>query len=84
MRVIAKGRKQKGWSIEKNCTGYGNGLGGCGALLLVEQDDIYETRASYQGETDHCRTFKCPECGVETDFKDGEIPGAIWDKTRKK
>ncbi len=42
MKVIKPGRPQKGWSHEFTCTGDGNGRGGCGAILLVEQEDLYE------------------------------------------
>lgn len=68
MRVLKKGRPQKGWSSEFSCTGKGNGGGGCGARLLVSQYDLYETRSTdYGGGTDYYTTFSCPECGVETD-----------------
>lgn len=40
MKVLRPGRKQKGWSTEAECTGLGNGGGGCGAKLLVEEDDV--------------------------------------------
>lgn len=68
MRVLKKGRPQKGRSKEFICTGKGNGGGGCGAKLLVSENDLYETSSShYDGSTDYYTTFKCPECGVETD-----------------
>lgn len=35
MKVLEKGREQRGWSKECRCTGNGNGGGGCNALLLV-------------------------------------------------
>jgi hypothetical protein len=83
MKVLKKGRKQKGWSVEKTCTGKGNGLGGCGALLLVEENDLYETGEGGDGP-DYARTFKCSECGVETDFDLKEVPVIIWDRTTKR
>lgn len=43
MKIIKEGRKQTGWSKELTCTGKGNGGGGCGAVLLVEQTDLYNT-----------------------------------------
>jgi hypothetical protein len=68
MEVIKKGRKQKGWSKEFTCTSKGNGGGGCGAVLLVSQNDIYRTSSTdYGGDTEHFTTFCCIECGVETD-----------------
>lgn len=70
MRVLKKGRPQKGWATEAKCTGGGNGNGGCGALLLVEEGDLFETSSGhYDGSTDYYTTFKCPECGVLTDIK---------------
>jgi hypothetical protein len=70
MKVIRKGRPQKGWAKEFTCTGSGNGDGGCDAHLLVEQGDLFRTSSShYDGTTDHYVTFKCPECGVLTDVE---------------
>jgi len=74
MKVLKPGRQQRGWSIEHSCTGDGNDDGGCGALLLVEQPDLFKT---YQG-SDVCITFKCSECGVLTDLDDlNHPPGDI-------
>lgn len=83
MKVLKKGRPQKGWSIEMTCTGAGNGNGGCGALLLVSEDDIYETQSHCRDETDYYRTFNCPECGVRTDIP-YEKMGAVWSRTCRK
>lgn len=75
MKILKKGREQRGWSKECKCTGKGNGGGGCGALLLVSEYDIYETRSShYDGSTDYYKTFSCPQCGVETDIDDPHAP----------
>jgi transcription elongation factor Elf1 len=69
MKVIKAGRKQTGWAKEFTCTGKGNGNGGCGATLLVEAGDLYQTSSShYDGSTDHYTTFTCGSCGVETDI----------------
>lgn len=69
MKVIKKGRPQKGWAKEFKCTGAGNGEGGCGATLLVEQDDVFQTSSShYDGSTDYYSTFECVECKVLTDI----------------
>ena len=70
MKVLKKGRPQKGWAGEFFCTGKGNGGGGCGAKLLVSKDDMYETSSWSYGDSspDKFNTFKCPECGVETDL----------------
>jgi hypothetical protein len=73
MKVVKKGRPQKGWSKEFKCTGQGNGDGGCGAKLLVEQDDVFETSRSSYGDPapEKFATFSCCECGVLTDIKGG-------------
>jgi hypothetical protein len=71
MKVIKKGRAQKGWAKEKTCTGDGNGDGGCGAVLLVEESDLGRTQSGhYDGSIDYYVTFVCPECGVWTDVND--------------
>lgn len=82
MKVLEKGRQQKGWSKEAKCTGDGNGGGGCGAKLLVEQPDLYRTMRCCRDETDYFETFTCAECGVETDLKG--VPGSIADKLPSK
>ncbi len=75
MKVIRKGRKQRGWSKEYTCTGAGNGLGGCGAVLLVEEGDLYHTyRHSWDGPSDTFTTFRCCQCRVETDIA---VPSSI-------
>ena len=75
MKVIKKGRPQKGWAKECTCTGSGNGGGGCGAVLLVEEDDLFRTgRHYYDGTSDSYVTFACGECGVLTDIN-GYPPG---------
>jgi len=68
MKVLAKGRPQKGWSREYTCTGSGNGGGGCGAKLLVEFSDLYMTYSSCMGESETHVTFRCMECTVQTDI----------------
>jgi hypothetical protein len=74
MKVIKKGRAQKGWAKEYECTGMGNGGGGCGAILLVEEADLYRTSScDYTGDCDYFTTFRCGQCGVQTDIKDCPI-----------
>lgn len=68
MKVIKAGTGQKGWSKEYKCTGKGNGNGGCGAILLVEAQDVFTTTSCARDETDYYKTFRCPECGVFTDI----------------
>lgn len=71
MKVLKKGRQQKGWAKEFICTGEGNKNGGCGAELLVEEDDVFISgmiNGSYCENGDIVYSFKCPECKVVTDI----------------
>lgn len=72
MKVLRAGRSQKGWSAEKSCTGEGNGLGGCGAKLLVEEADLFTTTSSARDEVTYYVSFCCMACGVITDLHDRE------------
>ena len=74
MKVLKSGDGRKGWAKEKTCTGKGNGDGGCGAVLLVEQDDVFATYNYCMGESDCFQTIRCPECGCWTDFESSEVP----------
>lgn len=67
MKVIKKGRPQKGWAKQITCTGKGNGRGGCGAVLLIEESDLFRTGKHSRDESEYYATFKCSECGVLTD-----------------
>ena len=70
MKILTPGRAQKGWAEEVHCTGNGNGGGGCGAVLLVEQRDLFRTRrGDYLGNGEEMATFKCIGCGVLTDLE---------------
>lgn len=76
MRVIKSGSGQKGWSVKTTCSGKGNGNGGCGAELLVEEADLYQTISSYyDGSKEYFTTFFCPECGIRTDLD--HVPGDV-------
>lgn len=75
MKVIEKGRPQKGWTKECVCTGGGNGGGGCGAKLLVSKADLYQTTKCCREETNYFVTFRCIECGVETDVDGSPFRG---------
>lgn len=68
MRVVKHGRVQRGWTKEFKCTGGGNGGGGCRAVLLVEEGDLFKTYRSSMGrDSETFVTFRCCECGVLTD-----------------
>jgi hypothetical protein len=84
VKVLKKGRAQKGWATEATCTGSGNGGGGCGAKLLVEEGDLYHTESHCRDETDVYTTFMCPECEVETDLPDGKVPSRVLEKLPSK
>lgn len=76
MKVLRNGDGRKGWAKEYECTGAGNGNGGCGAILLVEEGDLYKTHSyDYGGGHDVYTTFKCPQCGNETDVKG--VPSSV-------
>ena len=75
MKIIKKGREQKGWSREIKCSGNGNGGGGCGSLLLVSEYDMYLMHSyHYDGSHEVYTTFMCPGCGVETDIGHRDTP----------
>lgn len=78
MEVIKPGRAQRGWAQEFECTGKGNGNGGCGATLLVEEVDLFYTMSQHQGEKDFYVTFKCCACGVLTDI---DAPSHLNERT---
>lgn len=78
MKLLEKG---PGWTMECKCTGIGNGGCGCGARLLIEKDDIYLTHNyDYGGGHDFYYTFKCIDCGVETDIPNEKVPSLIKSK----
>lgn len=84
MKVLEKGREQKGWAKEFECTAHRNGDEGCGAKLLVEEADIVYTGSKHSyGDTypDYFYGFVCPECGCVTDVDD--LPSRITNKLEK-
>lgn len=87
MKLLREGRCQNGWAKEYKCTGHGNNNGGCGAVLLVDETDLFRTFRCCIDETEEFTTFKCPQCGVLTDIKEyhktRELPSkADWEKKR--
>lgn len=90
MRVIKEGTGQKGWAQNFVCTGNGNNGGGCGAVLLVEEQDLFTTHSShYDGSNDSYITFQCAQCGVLTDIPQSKAPHVslpnheTWKKKKK-
>jgi hypothetical protein len=76
MKILKKGREQKSWTKEFDCTGRGSGGGGCGARLLVSKDDLYAVHLAYFDESERHVMFRCPACGVETEITHYDGP---WD-----
>ncbi len=72
MKIIEKGTGPTEWAIEQKCTG--NGDAGCGATLLVERSDLFETTSSARGETTRYTTFECAQCKVWSDVADSKVP----------
>jgi hypothetical protein len=82
MKVIKSGDGKRTWGIEKACTGSGRNCG-CNAILLIEEDDLFFTYSShYDGGTETYITFRCPECGEETDIDRSEVPDRIIGKIK--
>ena len=75
MKVLQAGRPQQGWSTEAACTGHGNGNGGCGAMLLVEEADLFTTQSHARDETETYTTFECAACKVWTDI--ASVPRSV-------
>ena len=83
MKAIEKGTGQKGWAKEYKCTGSGNGGNGCGAKLLVEQDDLFETNSHhYDGSSESYTTFRCCECGSQTDIPKSDYHGPLVSRNK--
>lgn len=85
MKVIKAGNPQKGWAKKFTCSGNGNGGGGCSAVLMVEQGDVFLTHSShYDGSNETYKTFECPSCGVLTDIPTSVyVPGPIGERPKK-
>ena len=78
MKVIKNGEEIDSWKLRINCTGRGNGGGGCGALLEIREEDIYNTYSyDYLGDKDTYYTIVCPICGKETDLNTNQLPYEI-------
>ena len=75
MKVLQRG---EGWKLEVTCTGRGNGGGGCGSVLEINEEDIYNTyHYDYAGDKDTYYTISCPICGKETDIDSQYIPYGV-------
>lgn len=65
MKVLRPG---KDYLLEHECTGYGNGGKGCGALLGISREDLRYYSGGGYFERDPAVVFKCPCCGQTTDL----------------
>lgn len=67
MKVLKKG---KIWTVQRYCTGWGNGDNGCEALLEIEKDDLrfFEKQEYPWVIKEAAVSFKCPCCGKVTDL----------------
>lgn len=75
MKTIKKGKTLNGkWAREFKCTGEGNDGCGCGAILLVGKDDLFQTTRYCHTDVDYFITFKCQECGIKTDISQSACP----------
>ena len=69
MKILQKGYLDH-WEIERVCTAYG----GCGARLLVDEEDIYiKYGPDYMGADDYLYTFRCPWCGTENNIPNNDM-----------
>lgn len=79
MKVIQSGdQRGKGWKRQYICSGKGNDCEGCGAVLLVEQSDLFHTTSGARDEVEYHATFCCPECGAYTDIPSRDLPGHLY------
>jgi hypothetical protein len=79
LEVIIQGdlkSPDENWPKVRICTGDGNNNDGCGAALLINKSDLYQTSLNYHGYavdgvqpflTSYYLTFTCPCCNAETD-----------------
>ena len=75
MRVVKEGHGTNPIIGEFECTGVGNGGGGCKALLEVQLNDLrYYEGSDYPIGRRNAYTFRCPECGTLTDLAQEDWP----------
>ena len=76
MKILELGRVGEKWTIQHRCTAWGNGYGGCNALLEIEYDDLrfYEGQEFPWRVSKPAVCFKCPCCGKTTDLDINDWP----------
>lgn len=78
------GELEEPWTIQHRCSGYGNGGGGCNALLLVGELDLRLTTPGHfngNGEPLYV-TFTCPVCLKETDLPQQYVPESVYERVK--
>lgn len=71
------------WSVQILCSGKGNNKIGCGAVLLVEESDLFNSTRVI--EHDHVvmqTSFCCTECKAHTDIDN--VPTEIFNRLPSK
>ena len=77
MKVLREGRS---WILEHECTGWGNGSKGCGAVLGISRTDLRYfpgVPGDSWGSRDSAVMFKCPCCGQCTDLGLNDWPRSL-------
>jgi hypothetical protein len=73
VKVLKKGKVPAGWHKKLKCTGAGNNTKGCGATLLVLEEDIFKIRLWNRHDIEYNQgRFCCPECGTVTDLRESD------------
>jgi hypothetical protein len=70
MQVLEKSQPKNQWTETVTCTGVPNVRQGCGAKLIINEDDLFRIEIGNAGFQHYIAQFQCPECGVRTDFDD--------------
>ncbi len=75
MKVLEMGPK---WSYKMRCTGSGWAGSGCGALLEIEEDDVFESsHTDIAGDTEYYFSICCPVCNQNTDVNKSVLPEKV-------
>lgn len=70
MKVLVKGREQKGWADEFSCPH-------CKAKLLVEESDLYYRKFQHFDDTTIVYRYDCGHCGCPVDIDREDVPGFV-------
>ena len=80
MEVLKEGRKQEGYTVERDCAIKD---GGCGASLRVSEKDMYMTKTGPRNFYSLFH-FICPCCGIEANIISMNVPMSIQEKILSK